>query len=88
MDGRLEIILFIQNAGARPVMDVPREVIPSHARASRPLSWDPRPCLAAAPDWFSEIPTGTFRSVNVGWDAGACGVRTDGNVVCWSCPHR
>jgi hypothetical protein len=25
MDGRLEIVLFNQNDGARPVMDVPRE---------------------------------------------------------------
>jgi hypothetical protein len=44
--------------------------------------------LACWPDWFSEIPTGTFASVNVGWDSGACGVRTDGNVVCWFSPHR
>jgi hypothetical protein len=44
MDGRLEILLFIQNGGARPVMDVPREVIPSHARASRPRSPVSQPC--------------------------------------------
>lgn len=44
MDGRTGTSLINQSLGARPVMDVPREGIPSHARAARPLSQDSLPC--------------------------------------------